>query len=197
MIYIICASITTFNVPCSYDTPHPTLLTSQVDCHLNLISSWVNPTVIVLCDSIAVYNHNFYHDDDLDPVPCLKVHPSGWIIYLLLLQYSNFHTTLMPPKFTIMPVLLASSTTTTSHSSSRTISSWAAFSIGCCFAWPDWTFHFFASTMWKKGTLTIVDVHVLAIFHTNFPLTQFLFHYLFYSLLLSLSLLIFWFPFHA
>ena len=33
----------------------------------------------------------------------------------LLLQYTNFHITPTPPKFTITPALLASSTTTTSH----------------------------------------------------------------------------------
>jgi hypothetical protein len=43
------------------------------------------------------------------------------------------------------------------------------------------------STKTKKCKLTIVNEHALTIFHTNFPLTHFLFHYLFYSVLISVA----------
>ena len=50
--------------------------------------------------------------------------------------------------------------------SSSTIFSQAPLTISCCcLAWPDWTFHFFASTTWTKCKrtkckLTIVDVYM-------------------------------------
>ena len=59
----------TCNVPCSNTTLHPTQLTRLVDCHPNLISSRVNPSVIIKTELITAYNQIFLHDNDLDPVP--------------------------------------------------------------------------------------------------------------------------------
>jgi hypothetical protein len=43
------------------------------------------------------------------------------------------------------------------------------------------------STTLKKCKLKIVNEHALTIFHKNFPLTQFLFHFLFYSVLVFVT----------
>ena len=99
MIYIIFANDITCNVPCSNATLHPTQLKNQVDCHLNLISSQVNPTAIVYGECITVYDHIKFRPLWWSWSRSLKLQPS--VIFLLHLQHTNFYINPMPPKIKI------------------------------------------------------------------------------------------------